>query len=79
MGNVFFVTEHPTIGAVVDFGNQMVAFNKSKGKVALNTSHYIHELPDAIFRCSDNPTLKEAATAFVEKRRPRWAEKGLYK
>lgn len=79
MANVFMVSEHARIGAIVDFGKQKVAFEKYLGKLALNTAHFIEELPEgALFRHSTNVTLQEAASAFVEKRVPRWAKQGIY-
>lgn len=78
MVRAFWVSENNSIGAVVYLGDKMVAFGKSKGKTDLNTAHYITQLPEGLFRYSDNPTLKEAAVAFFEKRPPRWLKTLVY-
>ncbi len=79
MPNLFMVSEHNSIGAIVDFGDNMVAFKKDSGRVDLKSGHFIKEMPgDALYRSSNNPTIKEAASAFVENRRPRWDANSLY-
>lgn len=79
MPNLFMVSGHDSIGAIVDFGDKMVALKKVSGKLDLKSGHFIKEMPEeAFYRATDNPTIKEAASAFAQNRRPRWDAKGLY-
>lgn len=71
-------TEHPQLGAIVDLGKKKVGFFGTKGQIDLPSAHIIDELPeDAIYRNVNNPTLEEAANAFVQRRNPRWIRNSL--
>lgn len=74
---VQLVTEHESLGAVVDLGRKKVGFNKSGNLIDLSTAHIINELPEAMYRNTNNITLEEAANAFVQKRNPRWNRNSL--
>lgn len=74
--NVLAVSGDTAIGAIVRTKKGFIAFFRAKQNPALIdvcTAHTISELPDATYRNIESTTIEEAATAYAENRKPRWA------